>query len=130
MDVALRACLTKKLSSFFILNSSLKNGASDGSKKGINMALIQKFVKSFGRSFLHQPLPDLVETQYKSFANFLQLDTEPSARRNIGLQNAFKTMFPLKDYNGAAEIEFVEYNLDDPVYNVPECMLRNMTYAS
>ncbi|MDR2269139.1 MAG: DNA-directed RNA polymerase subunit beta [Rickettsiales bacterium] len=94
------------------------------------MAVIQKFVKSFGHSFLHQPLPDLVETQYKSFANFLQLDVEPSARKNIGLQNAFKTMFPLRDYNGAAEIEFVEYDLDEPIYNVHECMLRNITYAS
>lgn len=94
------------------------------------MAVIQKLVKSFGRSFLHNPLPDLVETQYKSFANFLQLDVDPASRKNIGLQNAFDTMFPLRDYNGAAEIEFVEYNLDEPVYNVAECMLRNMTYAS
>ncbi|MDR1026843.1 MAG: DNA-directed RNA polymerase subunit beta [Rickettsiales bacterium] len=94
------------------------------------MAVIQKFVKSFGRSFLHQELPDLVETQYKSFNDFLQPDAAPDARKNIGLQNAFNTMFPLRDYNGAAEIEFVEYALDEPVYNVRECMLRNMTYSA
>ncbi|MDR2769989.1 MAG: hypothetical protein LBB08_00900, partial [Rickettsiales bacterium] len=91
--------------------------------------MIQKLVKNFGHSFLQQPLPDLVETQYKSFSNFLQLDTEPSKRRSIGLQNAFETMFPLRDYNGAAEIEFVGYSLDEPVYSVPECIQRNMTYS-
>jgi DNA-directed RNA polymerase subunit beta len=94
------------------------------------MAVIQKFVKSFGHSFLHQPLPDLVETQYKSFANFLQQDVAPENRKDIGLQNAFKTMFPLRDYNGAAEIEFIEYTLDEPVYSVQECILRNMTFSS
>ncbi|MDR1071058.1 MAG: DNA-directed RNA polymerase subunit beta, partial [Rickettsiales bacterium] len=94
------------------------------------MAVIQKFVKSFGHSFLHEGLPDLIETQYKSFANFLQADADPAARKNAGLQNAFKTMFPLRDYNGAAEIEFLEYNLDDPAYNVHECMLRDMTYSA
>jgi len=94
------------------------------------MAVIQKFVKNFGHSFLQRPLPDLVATQYESFEKFLQADVEPSMRKNQGLQNAFKTMFPLKDYNGAAEIEFIEYSLDDPVYNVPECMMRNLTYSS
>ena len=39
-------------------------------------------------------------------------------------------MFPIKDYAGVADLEFVEYTLDKPVYNVKECMLRNLTYSS
>ena len=39
-------------------------------------------------------------------------------------------MFPIHDYAGIADLEFVEYTLDKPVYNVKECMLRNMTYSS
>ena len=39
-------------------------------------------------------------------------------------------MFPIKDYAGIADLEFVEYTLDKPVYNVKECMLRNLTYSS
>ena len=94
------------------------------------MAVIQKFRKSFGKSFLQTPLPDLVEIQYDSYRDFLQADVEPQNRKNMGLQNVFSSMFPIKDYAGIADLEFVEYTLDKPVYNVKECMLRNMTYSS
>ena len=94
------------------------------------MAVIQKLRKSFGKSFLQTPLPDLVEIQYDSYKDFLQADVEPQNRKNKGLQNVFSSMFPIKDYAGIADLEFVEYTLDKPVYNVKECMLRNMTYSS
>ena len=94
------------------------------------MAVIQKFRKSFGKSFLQTPLPDLVEIQYNSYKDFLQADVEPQNRKNIGLQNVFTSMFPIRDYAGIADLEFVEYTLDKPVYNVKECMLRNLTYSS
>ncbi len=94
------------------------------------MAVIQKFRKSFGKSFLQTKLPDLVEIQYDSYKDFLQSETEPSARKNTGLQNVFKSMFPIKDFAGVSDLEFVEYSLDKPAYNVKECMLRNMTYSS
>ena len=94
------------------------------------MAVIQKFRKSFGKSFLQTPLPDLVEIQYNSYKDFLQADVDPQSRKNIGLQNVFASMFPIKDYAGIADLEFVEYTLDKPVYNVKECMLRNLTYSS
>ncbi|MCL1785542.1 MAG: DNA-directed RNA polymerase subunit beta [Alphaproteobacteria bacterium] len=94
------------------------------------MAIIQKLRKSFGKSFLQTPLPDLVEIQYDSYRDFLQADVEPSLRKNMGLQNVFKSMFPIKDYAGVADLEFVEYTLDNPQYNVKECVLRNMTYGA
>ena len=94
------------------------------------MAVIQKYRKSFGKGILQTPLPDLVEIQYNSYKDFLQADVEPQSRKNMGLQNVFSSMFPIKDYAGIADLEFVEYTLDKPVYNVKECMLRNMTYSS
>ena len=94
------------------------------------MAIIQKLRKSFGKSFLQTPLPDLVEIQYNSYRDFLQADVAPENRKNMGLQNVFKTMFPIKDYAGIADLEFIEYTLDKPVYNVQECMLRILTYSS
>ena len=105
--------------------------AQNAQKKGLKqMAVIQKFRKSFGKSFLQTPLPDLVEIQYDSYKDFLQADVEPQSRKNMGLQNVFSSMFPIKDYAGIADLEFVEYTLDKPVYNVKECMLRNLTYSS
>ena len=94
------------------------------------MAVIQKLRKSFGKSFLQTPLSNLVEIQYNSYRDFLQADVAPENRKNIGLQNVFKSMFPINDYAGIATLEFLGYTLDDPVYNVQECMLRNMTFAS
>ena len=94
------------------------------------MAVIQKLRKSFGKSFLQTPLPDLVEIQHNSYKDFLQKDVNPQERENKGLQSVFKSMFPIKDKDENVELEFVEYTLDEPVYNVKECMLRNMTYAS
>lgn len=60
------------------------------------MAVIQKLRKSFGKSFLQTPLPDLVEIQYNSYKDFLQKDVEASARKNMGLQNVFSSMFQSK----------------------------------
>ena len=94
------------------------------------MAIIQKLRKSFGKSFLQTPLPDLVEIQYNSYRDFLQADVAPENRKDKGLQSVFKSMFPIKDYAGNADLEFIEYTLDKPVYNVQECMLRDMTYSS
>jgi DNA-directed RNA polymerase subunit beta len=94
------------------------------------MAIIQKLRKSFGKSFLQTPLPDLVEIQFNSYKDFLQADAAPENRKDKGLQNVFKSMFPIKDYAGIADLEFIEYTLDKPVYNVQECMLRDMTYSS
>ena len=94
------------------------------------MAVIQKLRKSFGKSFLQTPLPDLVEIQYNSYRDFLQADVAPENRKNIGLQNVFKSMFPIKDYAGIADLEFIEYTLDKPVYTVEECVRRNMTFSS
>lgn len=94
------------------------------------MAILQRRLKIFGNGFLQTPLPDLVEIQYNSYKDFLQADVDPQNRKNIGLQNVFASMFPIKDYTGVADLEFVEYTLDKPVYNVKECMLRNMTYSS
>ena len=72
------------------------------------MAVIQKLRKSFGKSFLQTPLPDLIEIQYNSYKEFLQGDVAPQNRKNKGLQSVFTSMFPIKDYAGAAELEFVE----------------------
>ena len=58
--------------------------ARNAQKKGLKpMAVIQKFRKSFGKSFLQTPLPDLVEIQYDSYKNFLQADVEPQSRKNM-----------------------------------------------
>ena len=69
------------------------------------MAVIQKLRKSFGKSFFKTALPDLVDIQYGSYKDFLQADVEPSARKNIGLQKVFSSVFPIKDSGSLTEKE-------------------------
>ena len=46
----------------------------------------------------------------------------------MGLQEVFKSVFPIKDFNETASLEFVSYSLGEPKYDVEECHQRGMTY--
>ena len=73
-------------------------------------------------------LPNLIEVQLKSFKEFLQVDLLPHERRNIGLQEVFGDVFPIKSYDEKTVLEFISYNLGVPKYTADECMKRGITY--
>ena len=73
--------------------------------------------------------PNLMDVQLKFFRNFLQENTAPSERKSEGLQAVFENVFPITDSRGNYELQFVEYYLDKPKYNVRECQERGVTYA-
>ncbi len=75
-------------------------------------------------------IPDLIEIQKQSFERFLQTNIEPEKRENTGLQAVFNSVFPIKDFNETASLEFVGYTLEEPKYDVQECLQRGMTYAA
>lgn len=75
-------------------------------------------------------VPYLLSIQKESYKDFLQLSGKPSARRNVGLQAAFTSVFPIKSLAGHAELQFVEYNLGEPMFDVVECRTRGTTYAA
>ena len=89
-----------------------------------------RFRRSFGRIKKIIDLPYLIEIQKNSYDLFLQLDVSPAQRQNIGLQEVFKSVFPIKDFNETASLEFVSYALGEPKYDVDECHQRGMTYAA
>ena len=95
------------------------------------MAVIQKIQKVFRKKFLEKH-PCVIWWKFNTILIeiFCKKNVASNARRNVGLQNVFKSAFPIKDYAGIADLEFVEYTLDKPLYNVKECMLRNMTYSA
>ena len=70
------------------------------------------------------------DVQKKSYEKFLQANVVPEERENIGLQEVFKSVFPITDFNETATLEFVSYHLEKPKYMVDECRQRGMTYAS
>ncbi|WKU19747.1 DNA-directed RNA polymerase subunit beta [Advenella alkanexedens] len=86
--------------------------------------------KSFAKREDVQDVPYLLSTQLHSYRTFLQSDVRSSARKDEGLQAAFSSIFPIISHNGMARLEFVSYVLGEPVFDVKECQLRGLTYAS
>ena len=62
--------------------------------------------KDFSKIATPVEIPNLIELQRKSYDKFLQADTPPSKRENIGLQAVFKSVFPIDDFNKTASLEF------------------------
>ncbi len=75
-------------------------------------------------------IPNLIDIQKSSYDKFLQSDDEPSIRKDIGLQGVFKSVFPIRDFDGTSELVFVSYLLDKAKYDVEECRQRGMTFAA
>jgi DNA-directed RNA polymerase subunit beta len=75
-------------------------------------------------------IPHLLEVQVKSYSEFLQAEVNPEHRIDTGLHRAFKTVFPIEDYNGRASLEYVNYRLDKPKYETSECRMKGYTYVA
>jgi DNA-directed RNA polymerase subunit beta len=86
--------------------------------------------KSFGRIPEAIRMPNLIEVQRASYEQFLQRETRAPERIAEGLEAVFRSVFPIKDFNERALLEYVSYEFEDPKYDVEECMQRDMTYAA
>ncbi len=75
-------------------------------------------------------VPNLIDIQKSSYEKFLQQYVPPRDRVDVGLQAVFRSVFPIKDFNGTSELVFVSYNLEKPKYDVDECRQRGMTFAA
>ena len=89
-----------------------------------------RFRRTFGRIRKIIDLPYLIEIQKNSYELFLQKDVAPMERQSMGLQEVFKSVFPIKDFNETASLEFVSFSLGEPKYDVEECHQRGMTFAA
>ena len=86
--------------------------------------------KDFGKRPAVLEVPYLLAIQLDSYKVFLQNDKRPDQRRNVGLQAAFLSVFPLSSYSGSAKLEYVGYRLDQPQFDVKECQQRGMNYCA
>ncbi|MDE0028933.1 MAG: DNA-directed RNA polymerase subunit beta [Deltaproteobacteria bacterium] len=86
--------------------------------------------RDFGRIKKIIDLPYLIEIQKNSYDLFLQRDVPEDQRQDIGLQAVFKSVFPIKDFNDTASLEYVNYSLGEPKYDVDECHERGMNFAA
>jgi DNA-directed RNA polymerase subunit beta len=86
--------------------------------------------KSFAQLPTVMDVPYLLAIQVDSYEQFLQEHKKPKGRENIGLQAAFTSIFPIESHTGNAELQFVEYYLGAPEFDVRECITRGSTYAA
>ena len=86
--------------------------------------------KDFGKRSSILDVPYLLAIQLDSYRRFLQAEAAETARDDVGLHAAFKSVFPITSYSGNATLEYLSYRLGEPVFDVKECQLRGLTYAA
>ena len=91
---------------------------------------LKRVRKDFGRIPLVAPMPNLIEVQKSSYDKFLQAESPLEVRQKSGLWDVFKSVFPIKDFAGKGELEFVAYELEAPKYDTEECQQRGLTYSA
>jgi DNA-directed RNA polymerase subunit beta len=84
--------------------------------------------KIFGNIHEVIDMPNLIEVQRESYDEFLRSD--PSRGYVSGLEKTLRGVFPIRDFAGTSELDFVHYELEDPKYDVEECRQRGITYAA
>jgi DNA-directed RNA polymerase subunit beta len=85
---------------------------------------------NFGKVGAILEVPNLINIQLISFETFLQRDVSHERRKDIGLQAAFNSVFPIMDYNETASIEFIEYTVGAPKFEIDECLHKGLTHAA
>ena len=86
--------------------------------------------KDFSKLPTVMDIPYLLGIQVDSYKQFLQEGTEVDDRNHAGLHAAFRSVFPIASYSGNAALEYVDYRLGRPVFDVKECQSRSVTYAA
>ena len=94
------------------------------------MARVLRERVNFGKVPPVLEVPNLIEIQKRSFEKFLQKDIPMDQRVEEGLQAAFLSVFPIKDYNETASIEFLGYSFGTPKFGIRECLQKGITYAA
>ncbi|MCC6828840.1 MAG: DNA-directed RNA polymerase subunit beta, partial [Novosphingobium sp.] len=84
--------------------------------------------KIFGDIHEVVQMPNLIEVQRESYEQFLRSD--PATGYVSGLEKTLRSVFPIRDFAGTSELDFVHYELEDPKYDVTECRQRGITYSA
>ena len=86
--------------------------------------------KDFSRIPTILEIPDLIEIQKRSYDTFLQKELASDKRKDMGLQAAFKSVYPIYDFNETAMVDYLGYSLGEPKYTLWECLQRGATFAA
>ncbi len=90
----------------------------------------KRFRKYFGKIREVLEMPNLIEVQKSSYDLFLNSGDQPEPTDGEGIKGVFQSVFPINDFGETAELQFVDYELEEPKYDVEECQQRDMTYSA
>jgi len=96
--------------------------------KAIEGTAKRRIRKVFGNIHEVVQMPNLIEVQRESYEQFLRSD--PSIGYVSGLEKTLRSVFPIRDFAGTAELDFVNYELEPPKFDTDECRQRGITYAA
>jgi len=86
--------------------------------------------KFFGKIREVLDMPNLIEVQKSSYDLFLNSGDAVTPTDGEGIMGVFQSVFPIKDFNETAVLEFVKYELEAPKFDVEECQQRDLTYSA
>ena len=89
-----------------------------------------QLTKNFGKIVNSITIPHLLNLQVDSYELFLQRDIAPASRADAGLEGVFRSVFPIEDFNKTASLEYVNYEIGEPKYDVPECISKGLTFEA
>jgi DNA-directed RNA polymerase subunit beta len=114
---------------FVVFARPITQGETENMANPIAIASAKKRIrKVFGNIHEVTQMPDLIQVQRGSYEKFLRSD--PSIGYVSGLEKTLRSVFPIRDFAGTAELDFVHYVLEDPKFDTEECRQRGITYAA
>ncbi len=93
------------------------------------MKMINKNIRNYGKIVDVIEMPDLIRTQTKSYAAFLQEDVLPNKRKNRGLEAILRETFPINNYDETINLEYIKYEIGKPRYGPDECRKLKLIYG-
>lgn len=84
------------------------------------MANLRRKRYSFAKFEDALEVPDLIQTQIESYEQFLK----------EGLKEVFDEISPIEDFSENLVLEFIDYYLGEPNYDVNECRERDASYSA
>ena len=86
--------------------------------------------KNFGKLKEGLSIPNLIEVQKNSYKELTEYKSDIDQQFVKGFDRVFKSIFPIEDLNDKATLEYVNYKLEKPKFDVEECIQRGLTYSS
>src|SRR5688572_2269638 len=86
--------------------------------------------KNFGKLSSAVEVPSLLAIQMDSYRRFLEAKGETDKLGSSGLHGVFASVFPITSISGYAALEYVDYRLGEPIFDVKECQMRGLTFAA